>query len=322
MLAGESSIENALGQKMAHARDHLAQVFHRYINGEPGLRKIAISINRNPLDAIDPFLTEVTSTQRLDEDRFFVESKQVTVKPFILPHITKLTAEQMHRAGGREGLRSHQGFYVYRNRRLIIWGTWFRLARKDELSKLARVRVDIPNSLDHLWTLDIKKSVAHPPEAVRTNLRRTLERIAERSRRTYTFRGRVSVRDDLTHGWSRMQSRDGLRYDINRAHPAIQAVEQKLDEQGKILFKAMLEIVERSFPTDSLYADMASDHKVTHEKEGPEGSLLEVARQLVSCLLAGSAAQRSLVASLNTLEPFCHDPDIVKTITEELKDVS
>lgn len=60
-----------------------------------------------------------------------------------------------------------KAFYVYRNRRLIIWGTWFRLASKDELSKLARVRVDIPNSLDHLWTLDIKKSAAHPPEIVR-----------------------------------------------------------------------------------------------------------------------------------------------------------
>ena len=64
------------------------------------------------------------------------------------------------------GLRKNQGFYTYRNKRLLVWGNWFRQMRQGDLSKLARVQVDIPNSLDDLWTLDIKKSTASPADSM------------------------------------------------------------------------------------------------------------------------------------------------------------
>ena len=49
--------------------------------------------------------------------------------------------------------------------------------------------VDIPNDLDDLWTLDIKKSHAIPPAEVRNNLQIVIDRIADKSKRTWTFRG-------------------------------------------------------------------------------------------------------------------------------------
>ena len=55
------------------------------------------------------------------------------------------------KVGGIEDLRSKQGFYIYRNKRLIIWGTWFGMKQRAELTKNARIRVDIPNSLDDIW---------------------------------------------------------------------------------------------------------------------------------------------------------------------------
>jgi hypothetical protein len=62
--------------------------------------------------------------------------------------------------GGEERLRRNQGLYVYRNQRLINWGSWLRLIRQEELTKLARVRVDITNGLGHFWASRIKKSTA------------------------------------------------------------------------------------------------------------------------------------------------------------------
>ena len=100
----------------------------------------------------------------------------------------KLSRDDLALAGGEEGLRRHQGFYVYRGRRLITFGTWFRLLRHGELTKLARVQIDIPNTLDHLWALDVKKSAAYPPEAVRAGLLMTIERIAGESRNVFTYR--------------------------------------------------------------------------------------------------------------------------------------
>ena len=102
-----------------------------------------------------------------------------------------LVATTSRSAGGEEGLRRHQGFYVYRGRRLITFGTWFRLLRQGELTKLARVQIDIPNTLDHLWALDVKKSTAFPPEAVRAGLLTTIERIGGESRQRVHLPGRA-----------------------------------------------------------------------------------------------------------------------------------
>lgn len=170
----ENDIAAAFTRKMDIIRDHLSLVFHRYLSGEPGLKKIDIRMNELSIIPQDPFLIK-KSTQLMDEETIVVRGEKVKVKPYILPHTSKLTKKELSALGGKEGLRKQQGFYVYRNKRLLIWGTWFRLMRQGDLSKLARVQVDIPNSLDDLWTLDIKKSTATPPEEVRKNLSVVIE---------------------------------------------------------------------------------------------------------------------------------------------------
>src|SRR3546814_11388234 len=63
----------------------------------------------------------------------------------------------------------------------MAWGDWFRLVPKGEATKLARVQIDFPNSLDEAWTIDIKKSRARPPHGVRERLRQIINRITARS---------------------------------------------------------------------------------------------------------------------------------------------
>lgn len=94
-------------------------------------------------------------------------TERISLQPYILPHRNKLTREDLLKVGGSDDLRMNQGFYIYRCKRLIIWGTWFRLLGKDELNKLARVKVDIPNSLDEIWSIDVKKSTANLPDKIR-----------------------------------------------------------------------------------------------------------------------------------------------------------
>lgn len=49
-------------------------------------------------------------------------------------------------------------------------GNLFRLIKQYELNKLARVRVDIPNTLDSIWEIDIKKSRASLPDMIKNSL--------------------------------------------------------------------------------------------------------------------------------------------------------
>jgi hypothetical protein len=320
LIAGESSLNTALGQQMDRARDHLSLVFHRFINSEPGRSRLAINLNCNPIPAIDPFLLDHKATQHLDEDSFNVEGSRVLIKPFILPHSSKLTPDEMARAGGSDGIRNQQGFYVYRSRRLIIWGTWFRLARKDELSKLARVRVDIPNSLDHLWTLDIKKSAAHPPETVRTNLRRTVERIRLVSGRTIIFRGRAADRGVITPGWNEMIDRSGVRFDINRNHPSVKSFLAMLSDSEAAAFSALLSVIESSFPADALYSRMASDVKTSFNSDEMAGKLEDMARAIFSGMEIANPIRVTMLDTLHLIEPFNFYPAITKKIIQGIRE--
>ena len=261
IAAGGALTQDALGEHMDLAREHLSLVFHRFIGSRQ--RPLAIALNLNPLGALDPFLTSHRATQSLPEEEFTVDGETVRVAPFILPHLSKLSAADLQIAGGEEGLRRNQGFYVYRNQRLIAWGSWFRLIRQEELTKLARVRVDITNRLDHLWRLDIKKSTAYPPDVLRTGFRQIITRITDSSRRVYTFRGRRAGNDRIIHAWDRNVVRGGVTYRINRQHPLVEAIERLLPEHDTPFFDQLLQVLEGTFPFDALYADMGAERRPT-----------------------------------------------------------
>lgn len=198
LLMGEVDYEKSLSRKMDEVRQHLELVFHRYLSGESGIKKLEILFNGVKLKAADPFLIK-KSTQAMDTETLVIRGKRILVTPYILPHISKMTEDEKNQLGGKDGIRKRQGFYVYRNKRLLIWGTWFRMMRQGDLSKLARVMVDIPNDLDDLWTLDIKKSHAIPPAEVRNSLQTVIDRIADKSKRTWTFRGKKETSDSVEH---------------------------------------------------------------------------------------------------------------------------
>lgn len=299
---GESDIAAAFTRKMNLIRDHLSLVFHRYLSGEPGLKKTDIRMNDLSIAPQDPFLIR-KSTQLMDEEIIVVRGEKVKVKPYILPHTSKLTKKELGALGGKEGLRKQQGFYVYRNKRLLIWGTWFRLMRQGDLSKLARVQVDIPNSLDDLWTLDIKKSTATPPEEVRKNLSVVIEKISEGSKRTWTYRGKKEVSDQVVHIWNRLMTRDGsIVYEVNPDHPMIDAlVEEYPGIRPKI--ELILKQIAMSLPLNSLYIDLTNDEKSSNESEAKSSEIISVLTQLVAPYPAGDI-RTAMINTLIQTEPF------------------
>jgi hypothetical protein len=318
--AGERSEELAIERLVDESRSHLALAFHRYIGGGlPGgaPRRVDISINNIPIELVDPFLTHKRGRQELPSQELKVEGARISVKPCILPHLSRLSAADIKLAGGEEGLRREQGFYVYRNFRLIRHGTWFRMMPQGELMKLARVRVDIPNTLDHLWSLDVKKSEAFPPEAVRTALRTFIEQIGQRSARVFTHRGRVRQRGNVVHLWNRTETRGGIDYLVNREHPALAIGE------AKARLEPLLRALELALPADAIYADMAADRTIENgtvpDKE-LEADLESMAARLLEGVADLPEARARLLGSIPTLEPFSIHPDVTNRVLRRLTD--
>lgn len=315
LLMGEIDYEKSLGRKMDEVRRHLELVFHRYLSGETGIKKLEIQFNGIKIKAADPFLIK-KSTQAMDEETLIVRGKRIIVRPYILPHISKMTEEEKSQLGGKEGIRRQQGFYVYRNKRLLIWGTWFRMMRQGDLSKLARVMVDIPNDLDDLWTLDIKKSHAIPPAEVRSNLQVVIDRIADKSKRTWTYRGKKEIADTVEHVWTRMKTpNSGVAYEINRDHPLVeQIIEENPTVRGKL--ETLLKHIERGIPLNQLYVDLNNDEKFENDTAFEESEMRKTLEQMLSAM-PSSILRLEFLSKIEHTEPFCSCPDIIKDLRDK-----
>jgi len=315
LMIGEPHFEQILGKKMDTVREHLGLVFHRYLNGETGIKKITISINSARIEPADPFLLK-KSTQAMDDETIIVRGHKIIIRPYILPHLSKLSGSEIASLGGKDGLRRQQGFYVYRNKRLIVWGTWFRMMRQGELSKLARIQVDIPNALDDLWTLDIKKSSAIPPAEVRSNLEAIIERMAERSKRTWTYRGRKETDDSVIHIWQRFKGvNGGIYYEINRDHPLVERIIEEYPSAKQYL-EMLLRQIELNIPLNQLYVDLNSDKQIENDTDLSLNIIEDMLIQLLIPFMR--ATERiELLDRLEKAEPFVHYPEIVKRFRDK-----
>ena len=296
--------------------NHLSLVFHRFI--EDGLK---IYVNELVIEAKDPFLSYHRATQRKRESSFYINGEKITLKPFILPHISKLSQSDLDKVGGKNQLRNDQGFYVYRNKRLIIWGTWFRLERKDELNKLARVMVDIPNSLDYMWSIDIKKSTASLPDIIKRNMYNAVYESVISSEAVHTYRGRKEKKDkDVEYVWEKIKVREGYEYQINRKIPQLELLASALNEPEKKLLNSLLTLLEESFPVQALYVDVAKGRleEKSEDEDITENMWSEIEEQM-EYVKTNNLPLLDYYKMFMKVEPYCNNKMIVKRIKEILE---
>jgi hypothetical protein len=250
------------------------------------------------------------------EETIEVDGDFVTIRPYTLPYISKLSAADRREALVAGSLRDSQGFYIYRAGRLVLWGTWFRVMPRDELGKLARVRVDMPNTLDHLWALDIKKSSAAPPPEVTRRLKRIADRIVGPSRRVHQFRGRRLGTDKVERLWNLIDERGIFRYEINRDHPMIVSLAESLDGPSQTALAHLLTVVEATFPVEDAYNRLGTDN--THV---PSAIEKERIAHLARVFQASMGVDLNVLAQrLALIEPFNGIPDLKSFLKEALGD--
>ena len=313
LTAGASDPQKEMKAKIAPLFEHLALVFHRFYEREQEHKAVGIHVNGLQIPRRDPFLRDNSFRQPLECQTIQYEKGTVVITPVILPPINHLTRDEIALAGGEEGLRGTQGFYIDRSRRLVIWGTWFRLVPKEEFRKLTRVQVDIPNSFDDLWSLDIKKSAAHPPELIRSRLRDLIPHFASTSHRTVTYAGRRNKDRGAAPLWIRTEPSHGrFRYDVNPEHPRIMAVAELMEPHEQSSFESLLQLMANSLPLDMIYADLCSDGRTSSTSEDLE-EVLDVARTLRQVL-------KLPVAEVLKLDPLCRYPQHHAQILEKLSD--
>lgn len=294
-------------RRLDEARAHLELVFHRFLSGEPGLKKIRILLNERPLEPFDPFNSRhpATIVQPASPEVIRVGDHEVSIQTFTLPHHKMVTAAEWERYAGRGGYLRSQGFYVYREKRLIIHGTWFGLARQTELTKLARVRIDTPNGLDAEWKVDVKKSSAQPPHQVRDRLRNIIETIGATSKRVYTRRGQTLVSNArLPSVWDRQQNKGEISYRVNPDHPVLKEFFDRLSDELKDDFCRVVQLVGSALPMDALFADLAGQPENVRGDTLTDEALSMYLAKTVKLLREGDLSPDDIRDVLRKTEPF------------------
>lgn len=300
-----------------HVENHLAMTHHRYLAGSrPRLEIIVGSTNPSRIAPWDPFMQSHPATIRTPSERIALGSSQIEIQGFTLPHRDLLTQEELESGAGPEGWLAHEGFFVYRADRLVVYGGWLGLGSprrwaRDELHRLARIRIDLENSDDDEWKIDIRKSIAIPPPGVRNRLRSLAEMVRAESREILAHRagrGTRGVHVPLVRAWKAIESSGGVVYRIDRAHPVIKRL---LDAPGldRSLVEDSLHIIEATVPVQRIWIDAAEQAEIrgSEPKVRADPAVVGALRSLYAHLVRDLALPPAEARErLHGIEPFNH----------------
>jgi hypothetical protein len=199
---------------------------------------------------------------------------EATLQPVILPHESNVPAETFASlARSNRNLNSLQGFYVYREERLIVAGDWLGLYPPEIHYSLGRIALFLSNNKDSdkVWSIKVNKDSVQIPDAARQELVRIAKSTRKRSndvfRRSGQTRGQKNeVSKTLVPLW--VQKRvdlDGerfLQFKLNRTHPLVKVVVKEPQKLG-----ALLSAIEGGMPYEAIKNLMSDGDKFSEASD-------------------------------------------------------
>lgn len=318
-LVGNSHIENEAARKVfleefSAVEEHLSLVFHRYLEK----KKIKIWINDLQIKPWDPFMKDSEGGQLICDE--LLDNDNVHVKCYVLPHISKISKDKRE-SSKTEKWYGLQGFYIYRNERLLLYADWLGLFNKNEHYKNARILIDISNQLDHEWKIDIKKATASPSVKVRKDLVRLGKMTRLAAGNVYRFRGNQEMLDDSIKSfdfqpvWKATKKRDGaFEYYINEEHPVLKGIMNNEEVEKKDI-KTILKLIGETTPVEAIiqnYSENPESVELRSEQKELEQGTIQLAKLMFQSLKESGVSNEIARKQILNIEPFNEYPEITE----------
>lgn len=301
---------------MEFVKSHLSMVFHRFI--DDGLN---IYFKERLIKSWDPFMIGFDGLQSKPEINF--EGSSIKIKGFILPHRSKLSVEEYkYGKGPKDSWTAHQGFYVYRNKRMLVAGDWLGFFKKEVHSDLCRIIIDLPNNFDTEWQIDIKKSIARPPIKYREQIFSLAKEARNQAIEVYRKRGSKinpgTLNPEFSPFWEQ-KVRHGKRfYKINRDHPLIDELLLNAGDFKKDIEK-VIQFIEETVPVPLITLKESEDER-PHGKpfEGVDhNSIKETIKNLYKTYISSGFSKDKAIARILNIEPFNYYSEYIEIIKNE-----
>ena len=242
----EENRKDALKREITEVTsDYLALVFHRFMQRK--MKPLQIRINNIHVDPFNPFPEEEKDFRQIEPKQSSFRSDVIKIEGFVLPSraISETSKEQTKWTTRHRGLMDMEGLYIYRVDRIILFGGWNGIVKKAPRLQLARLRVEVGNSVDHLLHLNVAKSQIIVPHELKNAFEDYIQELKIEAEREYYNRGirKFSGRKSENHIqlFERSYSNRGSILELNCNFPLVKNLKDSLDKkqtsQLKMLFR-------------------------------------------------------------------------------------
>jgi hypothetical protein len=240
---------NALVEQLNFTtREYLGIVFHRFMQRKD--RPLSIRINHWLVEYFDPFPIKNGQNLRLvgDFQRQF-NGDVFKIEAYVLPSLA-IKEEKKH--GGwvtpNRNLMDLEGMYIYRGERVIYFGGWNGLIKREANLKLARLKVDVGNVNDNLLQLNVAKSKISIPYELQRGFLEKVSQLREEARKEYFNHGIREVSSSKNDGKVSVfnkviTSKHGAILELNTQYPGIERFIKSLNNDQIRQFKIIVHMI-------------------------------------------------------------------------------
>jgi hypothetical protein len=254
--------------ELSKVRNHFELIYHKFKN------KLEIRLNGTIVNYWDPYATAISSQEK--HYKYSANNDTYSIKGHVLKHSSEFQNTREYKNQSLIGtFNQNQGFFVYRNERLIYRGSWLGLFNKEHHYILGRVEINLSNKLesDLAWGVNISKSSVSIPRFAISDIRAECNSIRSEANNTFRFHGGVkkhtirknNAETEIQPIWNfeSKGTKDGEKkqYKINIKHPLFDSFLKRVSDDilAQEEFKQIIKYLENYLPIDNIFARKANN---------------------------------------------------------------
>jgi hypothetical protein len=227
--------------------DYLALVFHRFM--ERKRNPLQIRINNTLVIPFNPFPEEEKDFRQIEPKQSSFRSDVIKIEGFVLPsRAIKESSDSLTKWTTRNrGLMDMEGLYIYRADRIILFGGWNGIVKKAPRLQLARLRVEVGNSIDDLLHLNVAKSQIVIPHELRNAFEEYIHELKIEAEREFYNRGirKFSGTKSQNHNqlFERSPSNKGSILEVNYDFPIVRNLKESLNDKQNSQLNLLIRMI-------------------------------------------------------------------------------
>lgn len=286
-----------LNEKIASVEMHFSHTYSDYLKHN----SIKIYIEKNQIIPWDPFMLCLDNTKIVSKNTIMYKDEKIISTTYILPVASSLSELEQKTLIGR-GLGEQQGFYIYRNGRVISEGGWLNLPGLtiDNKSQYARIRVDIPTTLDDEFKVNFMKNSIEIPEELKSQFIKIAKIAKRESLHNYAYMKDPTLKKhrkkkDVIPVWSVINTDDGIYLNINENHPIIMEITKDLSIRNR---KKLFSLLSKSIPVDRVQNNGFNNKGYTEQE------IKQLLEETFDSLKSNGLTIEEIKQKMSDMEPF------------------